>query len=244
MTLAQVFWKPDIVMLIEPTLSSCPQMLITSWLSGAAAWLHIQDFEVDVAFQLSDFSSNRLRRFVHLMERELMSKFARISTISGRMLQRLSSKGVPATRTILFPNWVDTAEIYPLAGPNCLRAELGISPDTLIALYSGNMGLKQGLHVLIEVSRKLVARRDLYFILCGDGPYREELMATAGQQCANLSFLPLQPADRLNDLLNLADIHLLPQLGGAANLVMPSKLTGMLASGALRWLRSPGQALK
>jgi hypothetical protein len=36
---------------------------------------------------------------------------------------------------------------------------------------------------------------------------------------------------RLNELLNLADIHLLPQNARAADLVMPSKLTGMLASG-------------
>ena len=35
----------------------------------------------------------------------------------------------------------------------------------------------------------------------------------------------------MNDLLNLADIHLLPQRADAADLVMPSKLTGMLASG-------------
>ena len=33
------------------------------------------------------------------------------------------------------------------------------------------------------------------------------------------------------DLLALADIHLLPQRADAADLVMPSKLTGMLASG-------------
>jgi colanic acid biosynthesis glycosyl transferase WcaI len=37
--------------------------------------------------------------------------------------------------------------------------------------------------------------------------------------------------DKLNELLNLADIHLLPQRADAAGLVMPSKLTGMLASG-------------
>jgi colanic acid biosynthesis glycosyl transferase WcaI len=47
----------------------------------------------------------------------------------------------------------------------------------------------------------------------------------------NVMFLPLQPLDRLNDLLNLADIHILSQVAGAADLVMPSKLTGMMASG-------------
>jgi colanic acid biosynthesis glycosyl transferase WcaI len=43
--------------------------------------------------------------------------------------------------------------------------------------------------------------------------------------------LPLQPAERLNDWLNLADVHLLPQKAGAADLVLPSKLLGILASG-------------
>ena len=41
----------------------------------------------------------------------------------------------------------------------------------------------------------------------------------------------MQPLEDLNSLLNLADVHLLPQRADAADLVMPSKLTGMLASG-------------
>ena len=36
---------------------------------------------------------------------------------------------------------------------------------------------------------------------------------------------------KLNDLLNAADLHLLPQRADAADLVMPSKLAFMLASG-------------
>jgi len=43
--------------------------------------------------------------------------------------------------------------------------------------------------------------------------------------------LPLVPADRLNELLNAADIHVLPQRAGSEDLVFPSKLTNMLASG-------------
>lgn len=48
---------------------------------------------------------------------------------------------------------------------------------------------------------------------------------------ANIRFLPLQPFERLGQLLGLADIHLLPQSPEAADLVLPSKLSGMLASG-------------
>jgi colanic acid biosynthesis glycosyl transferase WcaI len=228
--LAQAFWKPHLVLLVEPTFFCCPQTLILAWLSGAVSWLHVQDFEVDVAFQLTDFSSPQLRRWAHRMERRLMTKFARVSTISNRMIEKLRTKGVPPSRTVLFPNWVDTVAIHPLSGPSSLRHKLGIPTDTVVALYSGNMGLKQGLHTLIDVSRRLATRQDIYFVICGDGPYRQELM-TMSQDSKNVRFLPLQPADALNDLLNLADIHLLPQLAGAADLVMPSKLTGIMASG-------------
>jgi colanic acid biosynthesis glycosyl transferase WcaI len=98
----------------------------------------------------------------------------------------------------------------------------------IVALFSGSMGTKQGLNLLVDASRRLASRADIQFIFCGDGPYRETFLAEKGD---NVTILPLQPADRLNELLNLADIHLLPQLADASDLVMPSKLTGMMASG-------------
>jgi colanic acid biosynthesis glycosyl transferase WcaI len=47
----------------------------------------------------------------------------------------------------------------------------------------------------------------------------------------NICLIPLQPFEQLGDLLCMADIHLLPQSIGASDLVLPSKLSGMLASG-------------
>jgi putative colanic acid biosynthesis glycosyltransferase WcaI len=228
--LMQIFWRPDIVLLIEPTLFCSPQTLCVAKLSGATAWLHVQDFEVDVAFELQDFSSSRLQRAIRAFECFLLRRFDRVSAISDRMVERLSSKGVEALKSVLFPNWVDTSEICPLATPNQFRRELGISENAIVALYAGNLGRKQGLSLLIEASRKLVHRRDITIVVCGEGPYRETLVEMAAN-ARNVMFIPLQPASRLNELLNMADIHLLPQLAGAADLVMPSKLTGIMASG-------------
>jgi len=56
-------------------------------------------------------------------------------------------------------------------------------------------------------------------------------LVAASADLNNVRFLPLQPFERLGQLLGLADIHLLPQSPGAADLVLPSKLSGMLASG-------------
>jgi colanic acid biosynthesis glycosyl transferase WcaI len=96
------------------------------------------------------------------------------------------------------------------------------------------MGAKQGLEALAPLAASFAADPNLksivHFLLCGSGAFRPQLEALLAHQ-SNVTFLPLQPKERLNDLLNTADIHLLPQRRGAADLVMPSKLTGMLASG-------------
>jgi colanic acid biosynthesis glycosyl transferase WcaI len=146
------------------------------------------------------------------------------------MSARATTKGVDASRVVCLPNWVDVSTIFPLARPSEFRRLLGIPAEQKVILYSGNMGAKQGIETLADAAVALAARTDLTFVFCGSGAAKESLVA----RCSGLTncvFLPLQPVDRLNELLNLADIHVLPQRGDAADLVMPSKLTGMFASG-------------
>lgn len=226
----QLFWKPDVVLVIEPPLFCAPAAWACARLSGARAWLHIQDFEVDAAFELGILRSPWLRGMVSSLERWLMRRFDRVSTISPNMVKRLIEKQVSENKAKLFTNWVDIDAIFPLETPNALRQQLGIAPDRKVALYSGNMGEKQGLEIVLESASRLKAETDILFVLCGDGAVRSRLQ----QQYAdlpNVMWLPLQPLERLNDLLNMATVHLLPQRSGAEDLVMPSKLTGMLASG-------------
>lgn len=223
-------WKPDVVWLMAPSLSCAPAALLGARLSGALTWLHVQDFEVDAAFASGLLRHAVLRGCALWLEQKLMRRFDRVSTISPNMLTLLRNKGVAEGRCVLFPNWVNVAVIHPLDGRNSFKDELGIPDGIKVALYSGNMGEKQGLDILLGAARLLESDESVRFVLCGDGSARKRLQA---EFCAlsNVIWLPLQPVERLNDLLNLADIHLLPQLADMADLVMPSKLTGMLASG-------------
>ena len=227
--LGQIFWRPDVVFVVEPPLFCAPQAWLVGRFTGAKVWLHIQDFEVDAAFELGLLPFS-FRKIVGILERGLMRRFDRVSTISKRMQDRLSDKGVSIEKQVFFPNWVDTQLIFPLGHPSPMREELGITPETTVLLYSGNMGEKQGLEIVIECARRLAEQQEIVFVLCGDGAAYPRLRKM-GKSLRNILWLPLQPFARLNDLLNLADIHLLPQRGDAADLVMPSKLTGILASG-------------
>lgn len=228
--LAQWRWKPEVVWVTEPPLFCAPAALAFARLRGARAWLHIQDYEVDAAFELGLLKGQRLRALVAAGERALMRRFDRVSTISSRMMERAAAKGTEAARRVSLPNWADVSAIQPLRAASPYRAELGIAPDSIVALYSGNMGAKQGLELLAEVALRLQHELNLTFVFCGNGAGRAELMQRC-ESLANVRFLDLQPVERLGDLLGLADIHLLPQRADAADLVMPSKLTGMLSSG-------------
>lgn len=227
---ASLAWRPDVIINIAPTLASAPGAWLYARLTGARCWLHIQDFELDAALDMGMVDAGPLKRLALWAERTLLRRFDVVSTISGRMVDRLAAKGVDPAHRVLFRNWADTDAIRPLEAPSPYRAELGIPGDAVVALYSGNMGHKQGLELLGEAAARLAAHSGIWFVFGGQGPMRAVLEA----RCAglpNVRFLGLQPLERLNDWLGLADIHLLPQRADVADLVMPSKLTGMLASG-------------
>ena len=229
--LSQAQWRPDVVLTVEPTLLSSIAGLTTARLAEAVAWLHVQDFEVDAAFGLGLLpGEGRAHRLAEVLDRRTMCLFDHISTVSEKMMQRLPEKGVPIEKTVMFPNWVDTDVIAPLPGVSRLRQQLGLGPERVVLMYAGNMGMKQGLELLPLLAQEFAPDPRIHFVFCGDGAYHAQLAGMV-RGAANVTMLPLQPFDRLNDLLNAADIHLLPQRPDAADLVMPSKLTGMLASG-------------
>ena len=226
----QLVWRPDVVLVVAPAMACAPWGWLTARLCGAKAWLHVQDYEVDAAFQLGMLSGHRRRKLVSGVERWLLQGFDRVSTISSRMLDKAQEKGVERARLVFLPNWVDDKAITPYPGISPYRKALGIPADAVVALFSGTLGGKQGLDLLPEVARQLADRPEFYMVICGDGVMKPQL-ETACAGMPNVRLLPLQPAAQVNALLGMADIHMLPQHEGAADLVMPSKLTGMLASG-------------
>lgn len=228
----QLFWRPHLLFVVEPPLVISPASVLLAKCFRIKTWLHVQDFEVDAAFDLGILPPV-FKSFVLTIEQWLMRRFDAVSTISAKMKEKLLKKGVTVNKIRFFPNWVDTQSIYPLdEAAGAYREQFSISKEDVVYLYSGNMGEKQGLEMILEVAERLKQFKHIHFILCGDGAVKERLRSQAEQQgLKQVHFLPLQPIESLNDLLNTADVHLLIQKNNASDLVMPSKLTGMLASG-------------
>jgi colanic acid biosynthesis glycosyl transferase WcaI len=222
-------WRPNVVMTIEPPLLAAPGALVASRFASAQSWLHIQDFEVDAAFDLGILRSYFMRRLVTKWERAILKRFTTVSTISDRMIEHLATKGISDGHCTLFPNWADLEKIYPLAHESPLRAQWGLGKSRTVVLYAGNMGIKQGLDVLVDAAT-ILRDTGIHFVFCGEGATHKRL-AQKASGLNNVLMRPLVPPEKLNELLNIADIHVLPQRADAEDLVLPSKLTNMLASG-------------
>jgi len=136
---------------------------------------------------------------------------------------------------IVFPNWVDTTNIYKTEPDLYVLKTLNIPTNKKIFFYSGSIGEKQGLEVLLKIAPKLyLVNKDIFFLISGSGPYKNKLEEIAqSESILNIQFIDLQPNEIFNHLLNFSFAHLIIQKNQAADLLLPSKLTNILAVGGL-----------
>src|SRR5690606_30171871 len=131
-------------------------------------------------------------------------------------------------------NWVNIKLFKPLEDKSMLKEEFGFELTDKVILYSGAIGEKQGLEMIINAAKALKNIPNLKFLICGSGPYSRKLISLTNElDLDNVKFLPLQPLYEFNRILNMADVHLVIQKSKASDLVMPSKLTTILAVGGL-----------
>lgn len=234
--LAQRSWKPDRIIGVVPTLFCTPGMRLLAKLSGAKTLLHIQDYEVDAMLGLGmagKGKGGKVARLASRFERSGLHNVDNVSTISRSMMNKAREKGVPDDRVIFFPNWSEVSRFRDVtqAEAAALRQQLGLPADKKIILYSGNIGEKQGLETAIEAAERL-KDKPWEFVIVGQGGGKARLEKMAAERgLSNVRFFPLQPYEALPALLKMADCHLVIQKRGAADAVLPSKLTNILAVG-------------
>ncbi|SDT86076.1 colanic acid biosynthesis glycosyl transferase WcaI [Verrucomicrobium sp. GAS474] len=224
---------PDVYFVISPPL-----------LLGAAAWLlglirrrpfvfHVQDLQPDAARSLGMLPPGPLMRLLYGLEKIAYRKAALVGGISHGMLDVFRAKGVPAARTLFFPNTVALPPEGEIAagGDGSFRRAHDIPEGTLLLVYSGNMGKKQGLAVLLEVAA-LLPDLDCAFVLCGDGAEAERLRAEVAAlppETAPVYVLPLQPEGMYRKMLLDADLCIVSEQSGVLACFLPSKLLSILA---------------
>ena len=235
--------KNDFVFTVAPPFCLGLLGVLYKKLKGAKFLYHIQDLQIEVAQNLEIVKSKSLFNTLFTIERYIYKNADFLSTISEGMIKKVKDK---AKKEVLFlPNWVDTQRFHPINNKEKLKLDFNFNVNDKIVLYSGAIGEKQGLEAILDSAKFLEYIPYLKFIICGSGPYKENLLQLKKKMnLQNVIFLPLQPFEKLNALLNVADVHLVLQKNGASDLMMPSKLSTILSVGGVSIVTAkPGSSL-
>ena len=222
----------DAVLVVAPSFQFGLLGVLYKKIRNAKFFYHIQDMQIEAARDLQMIKSSKLIDILFKIESYIFNKADTVSSISAGMVRKIAGKAKkPIT---LLPNWTDIDLFYPLAEREYLKQQFGFEATDKIILYSGAIGEKQGLEAILHAANNFRNHTKWKFIICGSGPYKQKLQALAvNLQLENVYFFPLQPFDKFNQFLNIADVHLVIQKANASDLVMPSKLTTILAVGGL-----------
>ena len=220
--------RPDVYVVVSPPLLLGAAGWVVATLKRAPFIFHVQDLQPDAAVGLGMLRTGLFTRALYWLEAFAYKHATRVSGISGEIVDAFRGKGVPDRKLILFPNAVVLPADTDIPVRGKFRAKHHFAADDFLAVYAGNLGVKQGLEILLDAADLLGAEKKIRIVIAGDGAAREKI-AKGIRDRNNMSMLPLQYGTDYKELLVDADISLITQQGGSGNAFFPSKLLITLA---------------
>jgi colanic acid biosynthesis glycosyl transferase WcaI len=221
--------RPDVVISTNAPLEVQAAAAAAAERSGAAFVFWLQDLH---SVAISRVLSRRSPIFGRLigwrferLEKRLLRQAAATVVISQDFLPVLQHWGVPPEQVDVIENWAPIDEEDHSAGSTRWAAEHGLSRPIL--LYAGTLALKHNPALLLELARGLPSAS---MAVVAEGPGTEWLRAH-GSGVDNLRVIPLQPIERVPDMLAAADLLVAVLEPDASTFSAPSKVLTYLSAG-------------
>jgi glycosyltransferase involved in cell wall biosynthesis len=172
--------------------------------------LEIRDLWPDYLVGMGVLREGAASRALFGLERRLLSRAAHTVVVTESFRERVVEKGVPREAIDVIPNGVDTTQYFPSEEKPSIE-EMRRRNGEMIVGYMGNFGAGQGLTSLVEAAAMLREEGGIKFVLVGDGPDRERIMARARElKTDNLSIHGPITKDETRAFYNACDICLVP----------------------------------
>ncbi len=227
-TLTGVFvTPPDVIIATSPQFFCGWAGVLLKKLHRRALLLEIRDIWPDSIEAVGAMDSPVLLSPIQYMERRMYAAATHIVTVGEGYRRELIRKNVPPEKISVVTNGVDREVFFPRPGDGRLRAQYGLG-DSFVCAYVGTIGMASGLAVVLEAAKilKTRKRRDIKFLLVGDGAVRAELQQQAQTLgLDNIIFTGLVDQQRVAEILAITDtclVHL--KRRELFKTVLPSKI--------------------
>jgi glycosyltransferase involved in cell wall biosynthesis len=169
---------------------------------------------------------------IQRLELGLARSAAGVGIIAEGFRDYLVAGGVEADRIHRIMNRNRALSNSPKESREDVRRRIGWGDEEFVVLHSGNIGYKQALDNVLRAAVLAARRRQLRFVILGDGNQRAEMEDLARRlRIPNLEFLSLVPTKDFHSILAAADLLLVNQRGSVTDMSLPGKVTAYFASG-------------
>jgi glycosyltransferase involved in cell wall biosynthesis len=222
-------WRPDVVLAVVPSLAGAYAASVIARRRRAHFVVWVQDLMGPAVEQSGIHGRGWVANVTRHIEGRVLRRADRVLVLNEAFKAYALDVGVESDKIEIAPNWSHVSP--PYANREDTRKALGWHPSDIVALHSGNMGLKQGLENIIDAARLAPAHsKRLRFVLMGDGNQRATLVAY-GQGVEALQFLPPADSAHFTNVLAAADVLLVNERASALDMSLPSKLTSYFTVG-------------
>ena len=222
--------KQDVIFVMSPPLTIGLTAFVLGLLKRIPYCYNLQDIWPEVAVKLGMLRGRRLIAFFEAMEKFIYRHSRSIFAISDEFKANLIAKGVPADKVEVIPNFTDTDFIQPMEKANAFSLAHELL-DKFTVLYAGNVGLSQGLEVILDAAEQLKDHSEIVFTIVGEGSSRDELIAEADRRgLQNVKLLPFQPESDVPMVYAAADVALIPLRHGITENSVPCKTYSIMAA--------------
>jgi len=224
--------KQDVVLIESPPLFLVPFALFTAKVVRGKAVMMVSDIWPDILIRMGHASEKSMSVRAMLWLEAYAYKHAHAVALTNPGACRQISERFPNLQNVtVISNGVDTQLFRPDLRNDSIRRQFGAGPDDFLVGYCGLHGLAQGLEVVVDAAELLKDNANIKFIMVGDGPTKEELVAKAAKKnLPNLAFYGRRLKSEMPAILASLDASLVT-LAGRFPGTMPSKIYEALASG-------------
>jgi glycosyltransferase involved in cell wall biosynthesis len=222
--------KSDVVMSTSPplTIGFCGGVL--GKLYGGKSIYNIWELYPDVAVHTGFLKNNFIINIMHCLEKIVYHINDHLCPIGVQMAEKIENRGVCKTKISIIPNAADVAGFRPMVRDNNFSRRNQLN-DRFVVSYAGNLGRPQGLDTFIRAAAHLKDRKELIFVLLGDGDMKEDLLQMVKDlSVTNFKYLGYLPYSEMPEAYAACDLSLVSQVDGIGADAMPSKIYRILAA--------------
>jgi len=204
--------RSDVLFVESPPLFLGITAMLLARAKGAKLVFNVSDLWPESAVQLGLVTNRTLIRWSTALEMRCYRKAALITGQTQGIVTDIRRR-CPGKNVLWVPNGVDLAAIGATSGtdPKEARARLGIGTNDLVLAYAGIIGHAQGLEVILHAAALLRDRRDIHFLLLGDGPEKAKLIALKEELGdVNVRFVDRMPRAELLRSMRAVDAVVVP----------------------------------